>query len=352
MRVTIVIPFHRNLGQLAKSLAASRRTAPEAELIVAADGALDDCRPLAAASRALVVEVPGPSGPAVARNRAAALATGEILVFVDADVVPAPGAITGMSDLLARSPDVAAVFGAYDLTPPERNFCSQFKNLSHSYVHEIGNPEASTFWAGLGAVRTEAFRAVGGFDERFTRPSVEDIELGYRLVAAGYRIRLDPRFRGTHLKRWTFGNCVVTDLRARGIPWTQLLHRGAGLSNDLNTRHELRLSVVAAFLFLLGLSASAFSPWAAVVAGAAGAMLVWLNRDYYRWFARQRSVGFAARVVPVHLIHHLCNGLSFVIGTALHLATRTGVRLPGAIPATPWPPRQAVSADSASGAGS
>src|SRR5690606_35080077 len=134
--------------------------------------------------------------------------TGEILVFVDADVVPAPGAITGMSDLLARSPDVAAVFGAYDLTPPERNFCSQFKNLAHSYVHEIGNPEASTFWAGLGAVRTEAFRAVGGFDDRFTRPPVEDIELGYRLVAAGYRIRLDPRFRGTHLKRWTFGNCV------------------------------------------------------------------------------------------------------------------------------------------------
>ena len=80
---------------------------------------------------------------------------------------------------------------------------SQFKNLSHAYVHEVGNPAASTFWAGLGAVRAAAFQRVGGFDERFVRPSVEDIDLGYRLAAAGYPLRLDPAFRGTHLKRWT-----------------------------------------------------------------------------------------------------------------------------------------------------
>jgi GT2 family glycosyltransferase len=345
--VTIVIPFHRNLGQLGKSLPAARAAMPDAEIVVAADGAVDDCRPLAAASGARVVEVPGPSGPAVARNRAAEVATGGILVFIDADVVAAPDAVAGMCAVLSASPELGAIFGAYDLNPPDPGFMSQFKNLAHSYVHEIGNPDASTFWAGLGAIKAEAFRTVGGFDERFARPSVEDIDLGYRLVAAGYRIRLDPRFRGTHLKRWTFTNCVVTDLRARGIPWTQLLHRTGGMSNDLNTRHELRLSVAVSFLCVLALAAVPFTWWGIPVAIAALGALVWLNREFYGWFARKRGRWFAARVVPVHLVHHLCNGISFVTGTVLHLLGRRGVRLPGTIPATVWPVTRPAPLDTA-----
>jgi cellulose synthase/poly-beta-1,6-N-acetylglucosamine synthase-like glycosyltransferase len=343
LRTTIVIPFHRNLPQLEQSLPAARRSMPEAEIIVAADGATEDCRPLAASCHARVVEVPGPSGPAVARNRAAELATGDVLVFVDADVVAAPTAIPGMCDLLASAPDVAAVFGAYDLTPPERNFMSQFKNLTHVRVHEVGNPEASTFWAGLGAVRTDVFRELGGFDERFRRPSIEDIELGNRIVAAGRRIRLDPRFRGTHLKRWTLRSCIVTDIQARGVPWTQLIHRTGTVANDLNTSVALRLSVVVAYLAVLALVATVVSPWALIAVAALLLLLVGLNLDYYRWFARQRGLLFALRVVPVHLVHHLCNGVSFVAGTVLHVAGRAGLKLPGALPASVWTRTNATS---------
>src|SRR5690606_9943699 len=81
LRVTIIIPFHRDLSHLDWSLRAARDTMPEAEIIVAADGARDDCRPLARAAGAAVIDIPGPSGPAVARNRAAAAAGGELLVF-------------------------------------------------------------------------------------------------------------------------------------------------------------------------------------------------------------------------------------------------------------------------------
>ena len=236
MKVSVIIPFHRNLNHLRESVSAVRRSMPDAEVLIAADGAVDDCRALAAAAGAQVVVVPGPSGPAVARNRAAAVASGDVLAFVDADVVVAPDALPGMCRLLdMRDRDLDGVFGAYDLSPPERNFMSQYKNLSHAYVHEVGDTHASTFWAGLGAVRADAFRSVGGFDERFRRPSIEDIELGYRLVAAGYSLRLDVTFRGRHLKRWTLRSSIATDIRARGIPWTQLIHRSQALSNDLNT---------------------------------------------------------------------------------------------------------------------
>src|SRR4029450_7930169 len=108
-------------------------------------------------------------------------------VFCDADGAAAEDALSGMSRILEQDASIAAVFGAYDLAPPQPNFMSQYRNLSHACVHESGNPEAATFWAGLGAIRAEAFRAVGGFDERFARPSVEDIDLGYRVARAAER---------------------------------------------------------------------------------------------------------------------------------------------------------------------
>lgn len=303
---------------------------------MAADGAVEDYRELVRQTSARVVEVPGPSGPAVARNRAAAVASGDVIVFVDADVVAAPDSLPGLCSVLESEPEIAGVFGAYDLEPPEPNFMSQYKNLSHACVHEMGNPEARTFWAGLGAVRTSVFRAVGGFDERFRRPSIEDIDLGYRIRQAGHRLRLDPRFRGRHLKRWTLRSSIVTDIRARGIPWTQLIHRYGALANDLNTRHELRWSVAMAYLLVLALVTATVLPWAGLLAAGALAALVLLNREYYAWFARKRGWIFAARVVPAHLVYHLCNGVSFVVGTAAHIGAQVGIRLPGALPEASW----------------
>lgn len=339
MRATIVIPFHRHLPHLGQSLPAARRSMPDAEIIVAADGSPDDCHPLAAKHGARVVEIEGPLGPATARNRAAAVSSGDILIFVDSDVVVTPDALPGMCRLLQQEPSIAGVFGAYDLSPAEPNFMSQYKNLAHAYVHEVGNRNAKTFWAGLGAIRADAFRAVGGFDERFGG-AIEDIDLGCRLIRAGYALRLAPEFRGKHLKRWTLWSSIKTDVLVRGVPWTQVIHRYAMLSNDLNTSVSLRLSVVLAYASVLLALASTVTPWGLLAAAAALAVLVVLNANYYQWFYHQRGLPFACRVVPAHLIHHLCNGVSFVIGTSLHMAGRIGLRLPGALPTSAWSPSE------------
>jgi len=78
-------------------------------------------------------------------------------------------------------------------------------------------------WAGCGAVRRAAFVEVGGFQEGYLRPSIEDIELGYRLSESGGRIRLAAEVQVRHLKRWTLASIVRTDVWRRGVPWTELL---------------------------------------------------------------------------------------------------------------------------------
>jgi hypothetical protein len=116
-----------------------------------------------------------------------------------------------------------------------------------------------------------------------------------------------------------------------------LLRKFGSLRNDLNTRVELRLSVLLAYIFLLSIAGLVLSRWAIVPAAAALAGVALLNRSYYRWFAQGRGWWFAVRVFPAHVLHHMCNGVSFVIGTALFAAQRAGFEMPGAISPVMWP---------------
>src|SRR5258708_2182519 len=82
-RFSFIVPFHRDLASLARCLEGLKPLPADNELIVVADGALEDCRPLALRHRARIVSVPGPSGPALARNAPAAVAAAQGLVLID-----------------------------------------------------------------------------------------------------------------------------------------------------------------------------------------------------------------------------------------------------------------------------
>jgi glycosyltransferase involved in cell wall biosynthesis len=336
MSVSIIVPFHRNLDFLERCLGAVTPLPHGWELIIAGDAPVDDCRLLADRFKARLLNLSGPRGPAVARNHAAEAARGEILVFVDADVVASKGAVARAAKILQSEPDTFAVFGAYDEAPDDPGFISQYKNLAHSFIHQSSATIAQTFWAGFGAVRRNAFLSVGGFDERFPRPSVEDIDLGYRLTAAGFRVKLDPSLRACHLKRWTLVGMIVSDIRDRGIPWTQLILRFGRFNSDLNLKSTYRACVVLSYLLLLlvGLAfLDARFLWPVPVLATS---LVLLSPRYYRYFYRRRGLWFVIRVFPVHYLYHLYNGFSFAVGSALYSLNRAGVRLPGALPLEPW----------------
>jgi GT2 family glycosyltransferase len=335
--VSIVVPFHRNLGYLRRCLSAFHPLPDDAELIVVADAAVDDCRPLIQEFGARLLALTGPSGPAIARNRGAAIARGEILVFVDSDVVAARDALTRIVERFRTEPHVQAVFGTYDDVPGAGNFVSQYKNLAHAFVHRSSSTVATTFWSGLGAIRTRAFWSVGGFDERFPRPCIEDIDLGYRLHARGNAIRLDHDLRGCHLKKWTVRSMIASDVLDRGIPWTQLIIRAGRVHNDLNIKSAYRVSVALAYALLAVLAASFVSAAWLLAAPPVLAALYLLNRRFYLFFVNTRGAAFACRLLPLHYLYHLYNGISFAVGTCIYAAARLhGGRIPGALPFTAW----------------
>ena len=199
----------------------------------------------------IVIEEPARAGPAAARNAGAERATGSVLVFIDSDVIVRRDVFSRIRAAFEADPELMALFGSYDDSPSSHGVVSTFRNLLHHYMHQRYDGLASTFWAGLGAVRRDAFMAVGGFDaERFPVPSVEDIELGLRLHASGSRIELDPNIQGAHLKKWLLPPMVVTDFLQRGVPWIGLLlEHGPGAARlNASRRHRLSAACCACAL--------------------------------------------------------------------------------------------------------
>ncbi len=329
MKLSVVIPVHNggdDLRRCLEALAASERR-PD-EVIVVDDGSTDGSGSLACRLGAQVIRLEGgPRGPAMARNRGAEAATGDALVFLDADVAVHPDTIGRLEACLAQEPQVAAAFGSYDADPPAPGLASRYKNLLHHYVHQHSQREASTFWAGCGAVRRHVFQALGGFDASYPVPSIEDIELGGRLRRAGRRIRLCPDAQVTHLKRWTLRSLLYTDICRRAVPWSRLIAREGRTPADLNVGVESRLSALAAWAAVGLFALSLWRPWALAPALLAVAALAALNLDLYRTFARQGGVGFAAGAAALHAVYLLYSSLVFLAVVGPSLLARRGLAI-------------------------
>jgi cellulose synthase/poly-beta-1,6-N-acetylglucosamine synthase-like glycosyltransferase len=325
-RLSVVVPAYNATGVLPRSLGALRASQlprHQWELIVVDDGSSDETSHIAARYADTVVTLPGkPHGPAYARNRGFEVSRGDVVAFIDSDCVVRPDTLTLLLERFDREPDVGAVFGSYDVNPPAPGIMSQYRNLVHHYVHQHNAGDVETFWAGTGGVRRDVFAEAGMYDEwHYSKPQIEDIELGARIRALGRRIVLDPRIQVTHLKRWTLGAVIRTDVKDRGIPWARLLmHRGAMLSTQtLNLRVTEKLNTILVWMALLCVIVAPFlrslTPlWIA----AAGLVIVLLtNHSLWRFFATHRGPLFAMAVVPAHLMYYLLNGISFGLGLLL-----------------------------------
>jgi len=326
--LSVIVPAHQGaafLPETLAALAASDLPGDRWELIVVDDASTDATGAIAAEWAGRVVTLPAPAhGPAFARNRGAEVSRGKWIAFIDADVRVHRDTLRKLTEAIARTPGLDAVFGAYDEAPPDPGFLSQYRNLLHRYIHLAGAGEVDTFWGGCGAVRASAFTAVGGFDEvRYPRPQIEDIELGYRLRDRGFRAFICPEIEGAHLKRWRFWSALRTDLLDRAIPWVLLLlerdriARPAGL--NLRRGEPLKIALVCAALVLLLIAI--VTPRQDLLLAAVFALLavVVSNLGMFRWFARRRGGLFALAVVPFNLLYYALSGAAVLGGLGLHL---------------------------------
>lgn len=324
--VSVIIPVHapgdafqRCLDGLAQS------TQQPMEVIIVFDGepAVEPAIDLDGTVH--VIRNATPQGPARARNQGARDAEGDVLLFLDSDVVPSPGVIENVATHF-QDERADALVGSYDADPGDPRFLSQYRNLLHHYVHQTSGGRTCTFWGACGAIRTAAFHDLGGFDEQYTRPCIEDVELGLRASEAGYRIDIVPSIQVKHLKRWTALSMLKTDVFDRALPWTRLLLARKTVPNNLNLRVRERWSTVIAFVLLGALLGALLWPPVGLVALIAAPLFVALGTPLYRFFWRHRGSAFTLRAIPWHLTYYLCCGTGAALGLAITTLTALGVQ--------------------------
>lgn len=314
-KISIIIPVYRGGDAFRKCLESVDYFGGLAyEVIVVVDG--DDCESETIARNFGLkpIKMAVNSGPAKARNVGARLATGDLLFFLDADVALGSETLYQIHRAFENEA-LDALIGSYDDAPGASNFLSQYKNLLHHYTHQQARGRASTFWGACGAIRRSVFEAMGGFDEHYKTPSIEDIELGYRLTRHGYRIDLNKQVQVKHLKRWGVRSLLKADFFYRALPWTQLIWRDRNFVNDLNLDTNSRLSVLSVYLMVGLMLVAPWYPTLAIPSIAFGFLLLLLNASVYRFFWQKRSLGFALKVVPWHWLYYAYSGIAFVIGT-------------------------------------
>lgn len=205
-RISVIIPVHDRYERLRACLQslAANDFGGTAEVIVINDGGPEHMRELER-------EWNGPwplqwidqpkSGPAVARNRAVRQSTGEILLFLNDDVVLEPAVLAGHDHAHQQQPGHAAMgnmrWHPEVITSEFMHWCAH-----HLHVHYLIDPAMNMTWEYFHTLNASIdrcwFEKGHWFDETFPDPAFEDTEFVYRLWKQGLKITFAPDATAYH----------------------------------------------------------------------------------------------------------------------------------------------------------
>jgi GT2 family glycosyltransferase len=353
MRISVIIPVHNGAETLAACLrAVCNQAYPAAEIIVVDDASRDGTAACAAQYPCRVITLTTNEGAARAKNAGAMQAAGEAVFFTDADVLLPPDALAIVAERLV-DPQVTGVVGLLGAEIPHSNFSSQFKNLWMHHTYRRLPEEVGLFFTSAAAMRRPAFLSEGGFDPGYRGASVaEDMEFGQRARTNGRRIVLDQRLTVQHLKHYTLGEVLRTDIaRARALVLIVLrslafsgnAHRDPWLMADAQPSNpnfrkialgapsrkrqhyasvptSFGLSVpLAGLLALAVLSLPWTGLWGLGAALACFAAITALNARFLGFLTRQRGWWFGGRSALFLPPDLFCSGLGVVVALVDYL---------------------------------
>jgi len=324
VKFSVVLPTHNSSSTLREVLEAIARTGCESlQVVVADDASTDGSAKIAGEYPVTVVRNETCRGAAPTRNLGASAAEGEIVVFIDSDVVIPPNTFDILGERF-RHTEISAVIGL--LRPVTRfpDLCSQYKNFYMHYTYMKLPEYVTVFYTSLAAIRRDVFNRVGGFDTAYRSATIEDMDFGVRVTKAGYRILIDPRLQVDHIRRYTFSTLLKTGFhRASGLAKIALRDRltEKEKSSYVTTSPAFLAGIVLSWLLLLMLLGLVFTgaPVFLATAFASYLLLLFLNAEFLLGLGRHTRVRYTllgALLLPVDLFVH---GLGVVRGVVTYL---------------------------------
>ncbi len=320
MDISVIIPTRDRIDSLRLCLASIKQSNFSGfEVIVVDDGSKQNCSNVAKEFGYSAIRLNEPCGAWYARNKGAELAEGDILVFIDDDMVVQPNTLQRIQYLFSQN-HYAAISGVCGLKSDSRYLVTRYKNLWMFYSYIRSPRDFEWFICGMGAVKRDVFFELQGFDDRFfTRKGGGDLEFGRRLKEAGKQILLDTELQVEHLQRYTFYGLLRNDFkRSRG--WFQLAVQKKMISSVI---HKLRIaniypafiiSIPVSFILLFSLIFSLFYEISLIIALFSAWTYLIINCSQFRFFQKEEGTVFLLKTIPLSWVDHLISGLGVLTG--------------------------------------
>ncbi len=292
-----IIPFHNSRGTLRRSLESVLRNMNFIEIVLiddcSCDGSVDTIKDILDKEHNVVYcRNDLRRGAGVSRNIGAHCAKGNILVYVDADVViPSytSAMLEGYFSNQMASPAPDAVVANREKEGLSRNPVSLYKNYWTSYNFSKLNGWTSFLNTSLLAIRKDVLLGVGGF---LDIGSGEDSELGLRLFGAGHKIYFSRELAVFHDKTYTLFSLLKREflsgrdsikIKLRNRMFHELVKERKFFAVNSNFIYSLPLTLVLTFSFFLFIFSRQiiFLPILFLVLGG----LVFLNAEFFSYAA-------------------------------------------------------------------
>lgn len=216
VKLSIVIPTYNRLNRLKmvlESLARQDYPMKDVEVVVVSDGSTDGTEAYLKSLRPpfrLETIFQQNQGVATARNQGYQCAQGEIILFIDDDVVPSPQLVREHLLVHANHGDRVVVLGTmltpegYAMTPWVQWEQQMLEKQYRAMQENLYSPTCRQFFTGNTSLARKHLVRAGGFDPNFRR--AEDVELAYRLNDMGLEFVFHPQAAGFHYAERSFAS--------------------------------------------------------------------------------------------------------------------------------------------------
>ena len=199
MKISIVIPVYNASLTLKECLGAIFDSSfKDFEVIVVSDKSTDNSVEIAKQYQCKIIELSENRGPGFARNSGAKVANGEILLFIDSDVIIDKEALNSLKNKFSE-PGVNIIQGIYSHEPTYKSIFTQYQQSFYCYYSWDTNIKyTSSLITNCFAIRKKIFLDLKGFNTGIKGATCEDEEFGYVLIEKGYKILILRELKGEH----------------------------------------------------------------------------------------------------------------------------------------------------------
>jgi GT2 family glycosyltransferase len=302
-RLSVVMPVYNAESTLAECLTRLCNSRfSDFEIVMVDDGSTDQSRAIGSNFPVRIVPTAGRVGPAAARNLGARMAEGDVILFIDSDVMVRKDTLDVLVDRMGQG-DIEGVIGVQAADMRHRNLVSQYKNIWMRWTYLRKQGDVPLFYTTAAAIRREAFLRAGGFDQGYATPNVEDTAFGQKLARLGIRVRVEPALEVEHVKRYSLAGLLRTDFdRAVSLTRLKLRARRDLAQNNTSVPGSYMVSVPLATLAAPCLVVGVVFGWPVLAAAGIAALAGTLGLNYGFLNAIRASDGWKRALAAIPLL--------------------------------------------------